>query len=116
MERDLFCRIIEKEIPADIVYEDEYVVAFRDIHPKAPVHVLIVPRKHIAKLADVTEENTDLIGRIVLAANKIAESEGILESGYRLIANNGPDAGQEVYHVHFHVLGGRKLGPMVVEK
>jgi histidine triad (HIT) family protein len=109
-EKDLFCRIIDKEIPADIVYEDDNVLAFRDISPQAPVHVLIVPKKHIAKLNDAVESDAELLGQIVLAANRVAEQEGIAESGYRLIANTGPDAGQEVFHVHFHVLGGRKLG------
>lgn len=112
-EKDLFCKIIDKEIPADIVYEDDNVLAFRDIDPQAPVHVLIVPKKHISKLTDATEPDAELLGQIVLAANHIAEQEGIAESGYRLIANTGPDAGQEVFHVHFHVLGGRKLGKLV---
>ncbi|HEY3374838.1 MAG TPA: histidine triad nucleotide-binding protein [Candidatus Aquicultor sp.] len=113
MEKDLFCRIVEGEIPADIVYRDDDVVAFRDISPAAPVHVLIVPKKHVAKLSDATEADAVLLGKIVLAANKIAEKEGILESGYRLIANTGANAGQEVMHVHFHVLGGKELGPLL---
>lgn len=114
MEKDLFCRIIEGEIPADIVYQDDDVVAFRDIKPAAPVHVLIVPRKHIAKLSDATAEDAELLGKVLLAANKIAEIEGVKESGYRLIVNTGSDAGQEVFHVHLHVLGGKPLGPMLV--
>lgn len=114
MEKDLFCRIIEGEIPADIVYQDDDVVAFRDIKPAAPVHVLIVPRKHIAKLSDATAEDAELLGKVLLAANKVAEIEGVKESGYRLIVNTGSDAGQEVFHVHLHVLGGKPLGPMLV--
>lgn len=113
IEKDLFCKIIAKEIPADIVYEDDHLLAFRDIHPKAPAHVLVVPKKHISKLNDATEADADLLGRIVLAANLIAKQEGISESGYRLIANTGSDGGQEVFHVHFHVLGGRPLGRMI---
>lgn len=113
MERDLFCKIASGEIPADIVYEDNDVVAFRDINPKAPVHVLVVPRKHIAKLSEASKADAELLGKVVLAANMVAKLEGIEESGYRLIANTGPDAGQEVYHIHFHVLGGGRVGPMV---
>ncbi|HZD60144.1 MAG TPA: histidine triad nucleotide-binding protein [Anaerolineae bacterium] len=112
MEKDIFCKIASGEIPADIVYEDDELVAFKDVKPQAPVHVLIVPRKHISKLSDMTTGDVELLGRIMLAANKIAKLTGIAESGYRVIANNGPDAGQEVYHVHFHVLGGRRLGPL----
>lgn len=112
MEKDLFCRIIAGEIPADIVYEDDRVVAFKDINPKAPVHVLIVPRKHISRLDEATDEDAELLGHIVLTANKVAKLNGITESGYRLIANTGPDAGQEVYHIHFHVLGGKRLSPL----
>lgn len=110
MEKDLFCRIVEKEIPADIVYEDDEVLAFRDIRPQAPVHILIIPKKHIPKVADATEADADLLGKLVLAANKIAAQEGVSEDGYRLVFNNGPNSGQEVYHIHLHLLGGRKFG------
>jgi histidine triad (HIT) family protein len=112
-ERDIFCRIVDKEIPASIVYEDDDVVAFRDIAPLAPVHVLIVPKKHIASLSTTNESDALLMGKIVIAASRIAKQEGIAESGYRLIANVGPDGGQEVYHIHFHVMGGRDLGRML---
>jgi len=112
MEKDIFCKIIAGEIPADIVYEDDDVVAFKDVNPKAPIHILVVPRKHIPKLDDAGDEDAELLGRIILAANKVARLTGVAESGYRLIANTGPDAGQEVYHIHFHVLGGKRLGPM----
>jgi histidine triad (HIT) family protein len=112
-EKDLFCKIAAKEIPADIVYEDDDILAFRDINPQAPVHVLVIPKKHITKLSDLDEADTGLLGKIILAASRIAKQEGISESGYRLIANTGPDAGQEVFHIHFHILGGRALGRMV---
>ncbi|MBI4733583.1 MAG: histidine triad nucleotide-binding protein [Rubrobacteridae bacterium] len=113
VERDLFCKIVAKEIPANIVYEDDNVLAFRDIAPQAPVHVLIVPKKHISKLSDADDSDALLMGKIVIAASRIARQEGIEESGYRLIANVGQDGGQEVFHVHFHVLGGRDLGRML---
>ncbi|MBE0448434.1 MAG: histidine triad nucleotide-binding protein [Actinobacteria bacterium] len=112
MEKDIFCRIASGEIPADIVYEDDELVAFKDVRPQAPIHILIVPRKHISKLDDATAEDAELLGRLMLTAIKVARLIGIAESGYRVIANNGPDAGQEVYHIHFHVLGGRRLGPL----
>lgn len=103
----LFTRIINREIPADIVYEDEHVVAFRDINPQAPVHILIVPRTEIPGLASVPETGDHQF--ILNAARKIAEQEG-LTGGYRLVINQGPDAGQSVDHLHAHLLGGRPLG------
>ncbi|MDI6715865.1 MAG: histidine triad nucleotide-binding protein [Actinomycetota bacterium] len=109
MEKDLFCKIVDREIPADIVYEDDQVLAFRDIRPQAPVHILIIPKKHISKIAGVEQEDAELLGRIMLVANALARKEGVAEDGYRLVVNNGPNAGQEVYHVHFHLLGGRKF-------
>lgn len=112
MDKDIFCKIAAGEIPADIVYEDDYVVAFRDVQPKAPVHVLIIPRKHISKLTDATPEDANLLGRILLAADNVARITGVAQNGFRLIANTGPDAGQEVDHVHFHVMGGEPMGPM----
>ena len=102
----LFTKIIQREIPADIVYEDEHVVAFRDIDPKAPVHILIVPREEIPGLAELPEHGQH--ERILNAAKKIAEQEG-LTGGYRLVLNQGPDAGQTVPHLHAHLLGGRPL-------
>ncbi|MDD3095445.1 MAG: histidine triad nucleotide-binding protein [Candidatus Neomarinimicrobiota bacterium] len=104
----LFCRIAEKNIPADVVYEDEHVLAFRDIHPQAPLHVLIIPRKHIARVENARADERELLGRLVLAAKQIAEEQG-LKSGYRLVFNNGPDAGQEVEHIHLHLMGGRRF-------
>ncbi|NCO65294.1 MAG: histidine triad nucleotide-binding protein [Candidatus Aquicultor secundus] len=112
MNKDIFCKIAAGEIPADIVYEDDYVVAFRDIQPQSPVHVIIIPRKHIAKLTDTTQADAELLGRILLAADNVARITGIAQTGFRLIANTGPDAGQEVDHVHFHVMGGEHIGPM----
>lgn len=104
----LFCRIVRKEIPATIVLETEHVVAFRDIDPKAPTHVLLVPKVHVATLDDVTDAG--MLGELQLAAAAIARTEGIVEGGYRTVMNCGPDAGQTVFHVHLHLLGGRKLG------
>lgn len=103
----IFTKIINREIPADIVYEDDHVLAFRDIEPKAPVHILVIPKQEITGLAGLPEEGDHLY--ILNAAKKIAESEG-LSSGYRLVINQGPDAGQSVEHLHAHLLGGRELG------
>ena len=115
MEEDcIFCKIIKKEIPSTIVYEDDDVIAFRDINPVAPVHVLVVPKKHIASLTDLKEEDQNLIGKIYLTINKIAEMEKIKENGFRVIVNCGKDGGQVVGHVHFHLLGGKILGPKII--
>jgi histidine triad (HIT) family protein len=103
----LFCRIARKEIPAAIVFEDDTVVAFRDIDAKAPTHVLVIPRDHVASLNDATDAS--MLGNLQIAAVKIARSEGIAESGYRTVMNCGADAGQTLFHVHLHLLGGRKL-------
>jgi histidine triad (HIT) family protein len=105
----LFSRIIRREIPAEIVYEDEDIVAFRDIHPQAPVHVLFVPRKPVATLNDLTAEDAALVGRLVLAAAAYAKREGFAESGYRTVFNCNRDGGQTVYQVHLHLLGGGPL-------
>ena len=104
----LFCKIVKKEIPAGIVLENEHVVAFRDIDPKAPTHVLVVPRAHAATHDAVTDAR--MLGELMLAAAAIARAEGIVEGGYRTVVNCGADAGQTVFHVHLHLLGGRKLG------
>jgi histidine triad (HIT) family protein len=109
----LFERIISGEIPGDFVYRDDQVVAFRDIHPRAPTHLLIVPVKPIATLNDVTEADTALLGRMLTLAAELARREGIAEAGYRLIVNCNRHGGQEVYHLHFHLIGGKPLGPMV---
>ncbi len=113
VEETLFSKILRREIPADIVYEDDLVTAFRDITPQAPTHVLIIPNKLIPTVNDVTPEDELAMGRLFTAARKIAEHEGIAENGYRLIMNCGPDGHQEVMHVHMHILGGRSMGRMV---
>ena len=106
----IFCRIVAHESPADIEYEDDAVVAFRDIYPKAPVHVLIVPKRHIASLAELAAGDADLMGRCLLAARAIGEAKGLAERGYRVTVNTGPEGGQVVYHVHFHFTAGRRAG------
>ena len=103
----LFCRIVRHEIPARLVYESDECIAFRDIDPKAPVHVLVVPREHVASLNDTTD--SALVGRLALVAAEIARQEGIAESGYRTVINTNRDAGQTVFHIHLHLLGGRSL-------
>ena len=103
----LFCRIVRKEIPATLVLENEHVVAFRDIDPKAPTHSLVVPRAHVATLDDARDAR--MLGEVVLAAAEIARSEGLVDGGYRTVLNCGADAGQSVFHIHLHLLGGRKL-------
>ncbi len=105
----IFCRIVAGEIPAKIVREDEETVAFRDIDPRAPVHVLVIPRRHIASVNELEASDAELVGRLYLAAKEVARAEGVEESGYRLVMNTGPDAGQSVDHIHLHVLGGRDL-------
>jgi histidine triad (HIT) family protein len=109
----IFSKIIAKEIPADIIYEDDLVLAFRDIAPQAPVHILVVPKKAIATANDVAPEDEAVLGRLFSAAAKIAAAEGISQDGYRLIINCNEHGGQEVYHLHMHILGGRRLGPML---
>ena len=104
----LFCRIVARQSPSDIVYEDDAVVAFKDIYPKAPVHLLIVPRRHIASLVDATDDDALVLGRCVVAARRLAEESGYAEKGFRLGVNTGPEGGQVVYHVHFHFTAGRK--------
>ncbi|MDO4581542.1 MAG: histidine triad nucleotide-binding protein [Bacillota bacterium] len=106
----IFCRIAGGEIPCDFLYADEQIVAFNDMHPQAPVHILIIPKKHIPSLAEMSEEDIALVGRINLVAAQLAEAVGIGKSGYRLISNCRADSGQEVPHLHYHLLGGRYLG------
>jgi len=106
----LFCSIIEGKIPSEKVYEDAWCVAFRDIKPQAPTHILIVPRKHIPTTNDLTEADAELVGRLFLAAKELAKGEGIAEAGYRTLFNCNAAAGQAVYHIHLHLLGGRQLG------
>ena len=110
MDDCIFCKIINGEIPSEKVYEDDEILAFRDINPVTPVHVLVIPKKHITSLVDLKEEDEVIIGRIYTVINKIAKQENISENGFRVIANCGEDGGQEVKHLHFHLLGGKKLG------
>ncbi|KAE8178672.1 MULTISPECIES: purine nucleoside phosphoramidase [Photobacterium] len=113
-EETIFSKIIRKEIPADVLYQDELVTAFRDINPRAPSHILIIPNKLLPTVNDVEAEDELMMGRMFTVARKLAESEGVAEDGYRLIVNCNPFGGQEVYHIHMHLLGGRPLGPMIV--
>lgn len=110
MENCLFCKIINKEIPSTIVYEDEEILAFKDINPIAPVHILVIPKKHFNDISEVSEKDSDIIVKIHLVINKIAKEQGIADSGYRIINNCKEDGGQEVKHLHFHLIGGKKLG------
>ena len=114
MDDCVFCKIIKGEIPSQKVYEDDDVIAFKDINPVTPIHILVIPKKHIATLLDVTEEDGHLISKIFVAINKIAKQIGIEENGFRIVANCGKDSGQEVMHIHFHLLAGQKMGPKVV--
>ena len=108
-EECIFCRIVAGELPSDIVYQDEDFLAFRDIMPKAPVHVLIIPKTHITSVAELTEGQENLAGRLMIIANKLAEKEGIARKGYRLAINCGSEGGQVVPHLHLHLLGGRQM-------
>ena len=110
----VFCKIIKREIPSDIVYEDDRVIAFKDVNPAAPIHILVVPKKHIENLLQVSEEDGDIISYIYKIINKIAIDNNFAQNGFRVIANCGKDSGQEVMHIHFHVLGGKKLGDKIV--
>jgi len=105
----LFCRIVRRELPARIIFENERLLAFEDIRPKAPVHVLVIPKDHFASLNDAPEGAEALLGEILLRAREIARETGIGESGYRIVLNTARDSGQEVFHIHFHILGGRRL-------
>lgn len=105
----LFCKIVAKQIPAKVLFEDEELLAFHDINPTAPVHVLLIPKKHIASIADATEADKSLFGALLVATRKAAEATGVASSGYRVVVNAGPDANQTVHHVHVHVIGGRQM-------
>ena len=109
MEDCIFCKIIAGEMPGEIVYKDERVTAFRDIHPVAPTHILIVPNKHIPDVNHLNPDEEEIVGHLFLVARQLAIQEGIDKSGYRLIINNGPDAGQIVFHLHLHLIGGQKM-------
>jgi histidine triad (HIT) family protein len=109
MSKTLFEKIIAREIPADIVFEDDQVIAFRDINPKAPTHVLIIPKKPIPRLSEAKPSDHQVLGHLLLKAAEVAEKLGLKSGGYRLVFNNGPDAGEAVPHLHCHILGGRKM-------
>lgn len=114
MEDCIFCKIIKREIPATIVYEDDKVIAFNDIKPVAPIHVIIIPKTHVPSVNALTEENAGVVADVHLAAAKIAKQLGIAENGFRLINNCGPDAGQTVFHLHYHLIGGLVLGAKII--
>jgi histidine triad (HIT) family protein len=109
MKDCIFCKIVDKELPSRIIYEDNKFIAFKDVNPKAPVHLLIIPKKHIPSVNHIEPQDADLVGKLILVAQKIAKKEGVSESGYRLIFNIGKNAGQTVDHLHLHLLGGKKL-------
>ena len=106
----IFCKIVAKQIPSQIVYEDESILAFKDIHPMAPVHILVIPKKHILNVNDITEQDEAMIGKIFSVVKKLAAEMGVAETGFRVVTNSGSDGGQEVDHLHFHLIGGRNLG------
>ncbi len=114
MEECLFCKIIKGEIPCKKVYEDEEILAFHDINPAAPIHILVIPKKHITSLAHLKEEDEKIVGRIYTVINEIAEKNQFKEDGYRVIVNCGKNGGQEVMHLHFHILAGKPLGEKIV--
>lgn len=107
---DIFCQIAAGRMESDVVYRDDQVTAFRDIRPVAPTHILIIPNKHIGAVSEATDEDASLLGHMLLVAKKLAQQEGISDRGYRLVINNGEDAGQAVPHLHLHLIGGRPLG------
>ncbi len=109
MEDCIFCKIINKEIPASIVFEDEKMIAFNDINPQAPIHILLIPREHFASLNDIPEEKKNILSHLLLKARQISQEKGIAEKGYRIVLNTEKDSGQEVFHIHFHLLGGRRM-------
>ena len=114
MEDCVFCKIIKGEIPSNKVYEDEEILAFKDIEPAAPIHILVIPKKHISSLIEVKENEIELIAKIYKTINQIAKEQGFADEGYRVISNCGINGGQEVPHLHFHIIGGKKLGDKIV--
>lgn len=109
MEDCIFCKIINKKIPASIVFENEKMIAFNDINPQAPLHILLIPREHFVSLNDIPEEKKNILSHLLLKARQIAQEKGIAEKGYRIVLNTEKDSGQEVFHIHFHLLGGRRM-------
>ncbi len=114
MEECIFCKIVNKEIPSEIIYEDKEILVFKDINPEAPIHLLAIPKKHIKSLIEVEKDDIELMGKIIMIINKVAKEQGIAEKGFRVITNCGEDAGQLVKHLHFHIIGGKKLGSKIV--
>ena len=110
MNECLFCKIVSRTIPAALVYEDDLVVAFDDINPQAPIHSLVIPRKHFTSIAELQESDVALLGRLLLAGNAVAKKKGIADTGYRFVVNTGAHGGQSVFHLHLHILGGRHMG------
>ena len=109
MEECIFCKIINKEIPASIVYEDEKMIAFSDINPQAPVHILLIPKEHFSSLNEISEDKKDILSHLLLRAKEIAREKEIAERGYRIVLNTARESGQEVLHIHFHLIGGRQM-------
>ena len=109
MENCIFCKIISKEVPSKIVYEDERVLAFEDINPRAPIHILLIPKEHFGTLHEIPEEKKDILSHLLLKARQVAQEKGIAENGYRIVLNTERDSGQEVFHIHFHLFGGRRM-------
>jgi histidine triad (HIT) family protein len=109
----IFCKIAAGQIPAQVVWQDEHALAFRDIHPQAPVHVLFIPKQHVGSFAEVTEAQGAFLASLGAGLRAVAEAEGVAQTGFRVLSNNGPDGGQEVPHLHVHLVGGRALGPML---
>ncbi len=114
MEDCLFCKIVKGEVPSNKVYEDDEILAFHDINPATPIHILVIPKKHITTHNDLEKEDIELMGKIHMVINQIAEENGFKENGYRLIVNCGEDGGQEVKHLHFHILAGKKMGEKII--
>lgn len=115
MEDCIFCKIVNGEIPSNKVYEDDNVLAFKDLNPQMPVHILVIPKQHIDSIVDLKEENEVLVGKIFTAINKIAKEIGIEKNGFRVISNCGQDAGQTVKHLHFHILAGKKMSERIID-
>jgi len=109
MDNCIFCKIINKEVPSKIVYEDERVLAFDDINPRAPIHVLLISKEHFGTLNEIPEEKKDILSHLLLKARQVAQEKGIAKNGYRIVLNTERDSGQEVFHIHFHLLGGRQM-------
>jgi histidine triad (HIT) family protein len=110
MDTCIFCKIVNHQMPAKIIFEDEQILAFHDINPQAPVHILVIPKLHISKVSDITLKDRELVGKIIFQATELARNFKIDQSGFRLVFNNGREGGQAVYHIHLHLLGGRSMG------